>query len=225
MIENFEAIKYTDNEVRNVEWMQKLLNESFVKKAALFMQYICYLIITIMTLSLVLSCMGRLTFSLHTNSGTFEHAIYAEENHAPHDRSITIHTNDDIHVWTNEDDKIDMLTHIGLSVMFGIQTVPIMIAYWLLSCVFANICKKKIFTETNVYYLLGFGLLQFVVAAVVPFIKLLLCALMNFISSNRIAIATGQDSLNALIPSIALIVMAYIIHYGIHLQDEVDHIL
>ena len=30
---------------------------------------------------------------------------------------------------------------------------------------------------------------------------------------------------NMLIPSIAFIVAAYIIHYGVHLQDEVDHTL
>lgn len=31
--------------------------------------------------------------------------------------------------------------------------------------------------------------------------------------------------LNSIVPSIAFIVAAYIIHYGISLQDEVDHTL
>ena len=31
--------------------------------------------------------------------------------------------------------------------------------------------------------------------------------------------------LSALIPGIAFLVAAYIIHYGVHLQDEVDHTL
>ena len=39
------------------------------------------------------------------------------------------------------------------------------------------------------------------------------------------SIATGQGVLNTVISGIAFIVAAYIIHYGVHLQDEVDHTL
>ena len=207
--------------VMNMKLIQRLLNESFAKKSALFMRYVCYIIIVFMALGIILSCMGRLTFSLHSNFGTFEHAIYAEENHQPHSRSFIIHTKDDIHVWTNTDDQIYLFTHIGLSAMFALETIAIMIAYWLLS----YIHKGKIFTETNAHYLLLYGLLQFLVALFVPFIKLLLCTLISLVSSNTITIATGQDMLSSLIPSIAFIVAAYIIHYGIYLQDEVDHTL
>lgn len=209
----------------NMKLIQRLLNKSFAKKAALFMRYVCYIIIAFMALGIILSCMGRLTFSLHSNFGTFEHAIYAEENHQPHPRSFIIHTKDDIHVWINIDDQIDLFTHIGLSAMFALETIPIMIAYWLLSCVFSNVHKGKIFTETNAHYLLLYGLLQFLVALFVPFIKLLLCTLISLVSSNTITIATGQDMLSSLIPSIAFIVAAYIIHYGIYLQDELEHTL
>ena len=31
--------------------------------------------------------------------------------------------------------------------------------------------------------------------------------------------------LTTLVPSIAVLVAAYILHYGVHLQDEVDHTL
>ena len=203
--------------------IQKLLSESFANKAALFMRYICYVIIAFMTLCLILGCMGRLAFILHSDSGIFENAIYAEENHASHSRSFILHMKDEIHVWTNESDKIDIAIYIGLSIMFAIQTVPLIIAYWLLSRVFSNIRKKKIFTEKNAYYLIGFGLLQFIVAVFLPFIKLLLCMLINLISSSKMEIATGHDMFSTVIPSIAFIVAAYIIHYGIHLQDEVDH--
>lgn len=49
--------------------------------------------------------------------------------------------------------------------------------------------------------------------------------LTNLVSDGRMSISTGQRMFNMLIPSIAFIVAAYIIHYGVHLQDEVDHTL
>ena len=169
--------------------------------------------------------MGRQTFFLHTKTGTFERAIYAEENHNSHSRSMTVHTSDDIHVWTNDNDRIDPTIQIGLSFMYAINMVPMIFAYWFLSRVFSNINKGEIFTEQNSSYLLYYGLLQFSVAVFVPFIKLLICWLINLVSNGRVSISTGQTMFNMLIPSIAFIVAAYIIHYGVHLQDEVDHTL
>ena len=99
------------------------------------------------------------------------------------------------------------------------------IAFWFLSRVFSNIRKGQIFTEQNASYLLYYGLLQFLTAVFVPYIKLLLCELTNLVSDGRMSISTGQAMFNMLIPSIAFIVAAYIIHYGVHLQDEVDHTL
>jgi len=51
------------------------------------------------------------------------------------------------------------------------------------------------------------------------------CFLANQIADSRISLYTGTDVLNTLIPSIAFLVAAYIIRYGIYLQDEVDHTL
>lgn len=62
-------------------------------------------------------------------------------------------------------------------------------------------------------------------ALFVPFVKILICYLTNLVSNSQISISTGSDMLNHLIPSIAILAAAYIIHYGIHLQDEMDHTL
>ena len=67
-------------------------------------------------------------------------------------------------------------------------------------------------------------MIQFLSAVFVPFIKLLICWLVNLVSNGRVAIATGRSML-AFIPSIAFIVAAYIIQYGVRLQDEADHTL
>lgn len=208
-----------------MKFIQKLADEQFAKSAARFMEYVCYFMIVITALATVLSFMGRQTFFLHAKTGSSERAIYAEEVHNPHSRSMTVHMNDDIHVWTNDSDQIDLAVHIGLSIMFAVNTVPMIFAFWLLSRVFSNVHKGEIFTEQNASYLLYYGLIQFSMSVFVPFIKLLICWLTNFVSDSRMSISTGQSMLNTLIPSIAFIVAAYIIHYGVHLQDEVDHTL
>ena len=208
-----------------MKFIQKLANERFARPAAQLMKFACYFVICFYVLCTVLSFMGRQTFFLHTKTGTFERAIYAEENHNSHSRSMTVHTSDDIHVWTNDNDRIDPTIQIGLSFMYAINMVPMIFAYWFLSRVFSNINKGEIFTEQNSSYLLYYGLLQFSVAVFVPFIKLLICWLINLVSNGRMSISTGQTTFNMLIPSIAFIVAAYIIHYGVHLQDEVDHTL
>ena len=208
-----------------MKFIQKLANERFARPAAQLVKFACYFVICFYVLCTVLSFMGRQSFFLHTKTGTYERAIYAEENHAAHSRSMTVFTGDDIHIWTNDNDQIDLTIQIGLSLMYAVHIVPMIFAYWFLSRVFSNINKGRIFTEKNSSYLLYYGMLQFSVAVFVPFIKLLICWLTNLISNGRMSISTGQAMFNMLIPSIAFIVAAYIIHYGVHLQDEVDHTL
>ena len=208
-----------------MKFIQELANERFARPAAQLMKFACYFVICFYVLCTVLSFMGRQSFFLHTKTGTYERAIYAEENHAAHSRSMTVFTGDDIHIWTNDNDQIDLTIQIGLSLMYAVHIVPMIFAYWFLSRVFSNINKGEIFTEQNSSYLLYYGILQFSVAVFVPFIKLLICWLTNLVSNGRMSISTGQAMFNMLIPSIAFIVAAYIIHYGVHLQNEVDHTL
>ena len=212
-------------EVIKLKLIEKLANERFARPAAGFMEFFCYLAIALFALCTILSFMGRQTFFLHTHKGTFEHAIYAEENHAPHSRYMTVSMDGDTHVWTNNDDQIDLSILFGLSLMYAVSTVPMIFAFWFLRCVFSNILEGQIFIDQNSRYLLYYGLLQLSVSVFVPFIKLLICWITNQVSDSRIAISTGQSMFNTLIPSIAFIVAAYIIHYGVSLQDEVDHTL
>lgn len=204
---------------------QALANERFARPAAGLIKFACYFAICFYALCTVLSFMGRQTFFLHTKTGNFERAIYAEENHNAHSRSMTVSMGDDIHVWTNSSDQIDLTIQLGLSLMYAVNTIPMVLAFWFLSRVFSNIYRGEIFIEKNASCLLYYGLLQLFVAVVVPFIKLFLCWLTNLVSDGRMSVSTGQRMFNMLIPSIAFIVAAYIIHYGVHLQDEVDHTL
>lgn len=205
--------------------IQKLTDERFARRAARFMEFACYFSIGFFALCTVLSFMGRQEFFLHTSTECYEHAIFAEEDHDPHSRGMTVHMGDEIRVWTGDGDRLDPAVHMGLSLMYAVHTVPLMLAFWCLSRVFSSIHKGGIFTEQNASCLLSYGLLQFFIAVFVPFLKLLICWLTNLVSDNHVTVSTGQAMFSTLIPSIAFIVAAYIIHYGVHLQDEVDHTL
>lgn len=212
-------------EVLIMKFLRKLTNAQFAESAASTMKSVCYLVICFYALTALLCFMGRQSFFLHSKTGTFEHAIYAEDYHNAHSNGMTVFTGDDIHVWTNDNDQIDLAIQIGLSLIYAVHIVPMILAYWFLSRVFSNISQGQIFTESNSSYLLYYGLLQFSAAVFVPFIKLLICKLINLVSNSRMTILTGLSTFNTLIPSIAFIVAAYIIHYGVRLQDEVDHTL
>ena len=97
--------------------IQKFVNEQTAKAASLFMRFVCYLVIVFSLVCLVLSFMGRQTFTLRTRGETYEHAIYAEENHGPHSRGLTVSMGDYIRVQSNIDNEIDFTTHIGLSLI------------------------------------------------------------------------------------------------------------
>ena len=205
---------------------RKLINESFAKSAAHFMKYMCYAAILFFLACTVLSIIGRQEFILHTSTRTYSSAIYAEENHDPQSRIFTTKINDDIRVYVDENgDKIGLATRIGLSAIYIVHFVPLAIGLWLLSRVFYNVSSGRIFTEQNSVYLLYYGLIQIAIATLVPLLKQFVCFLANQFAGSEISISTGQGSLNYLIPNIAFFVVAYILHYGVHLQDEADHTL
>lgn len=203
--------------------IERFANGRFAQPAALVMKVVCYFIIGFYILCTILSLMGRQTFFLHTKTGAFEQAIYAEESHDAHPSGVTVRTGDDIHVWTNENDQIDLTIQIGLSLLYAVQTVPMIFAYWFLSRVFSNTHKGRIFTRQNASYLLYFGLIQFSAAVFVPLLKLGICWLVNLVSDSRMSLSTGQDMLNMLIPGAAFMAAAYIIHEGVRLLNEADH--
>ena len=202
----------------------RLLNEPFAKSVALFLTAICYVVMAFFAAGLVLSLMGRQTFALHTGTRTYPSAIYSEENRNWTSRGPAVGMRDKVTVIAT-DGEVDLITQIGLSTMYATTAIPFIISFWLLSRVLRNISKGHIFTARNASYLLYYGLIHIAVAALAPFLKLFIVYLANQFTNNIISISVGQNLLNDLIPSIAFIVAAYIIHYGVHLQDEVDHTL
>ena len=205
--------------------IRNFANESLAKSAARFMKYICYVVILFFIAGLGLSVVGRQTFILHTSTGTYDNAIYSETNHDWTSRGPTVSMNDEVRVIAYDGNKIDVITQIGLSAMYAVNVIPLVFGFWFLSRVFNNIHKGRIFIEQNASYLLYYGLIQIAVAVLVPFIKLFISYFANKFTGSVLSISTGQNSVIGLASNIAFIVAAYIIHYGVHLQDEVDHTL
>ena len=217
-------MRYNICEVRTVKRLDRLLNEANAKRAAAVLRAGCYLAMAFQVVALVLACLGRQTFVLNTGSDYYENAIYAEADHEWSSHGFTVSTADGFYVSANNEGEVDLTTHIGLTLMFAAQVLPAIAGFWLLSRVFANISQGTIFAESNARCLLGYGLLQLFIGFCLPFVKLLICALSNFVSASRIALSAGLG-VDKLFPGIAFLVAAYIIHYGIALQDEVDHTL
>lgn len=206
--------------------IHKLLNQKIAQSTAKFMKIVCFIIIGLFVMLLALSFMGRLQYHLSFGNETYPHAIYAEENHDFTSRSLTVNSGDNLRIRTQSvDGKIELISYIALVVMYASNIIPLMFAYWFLSKVFANVANGEIFVEKNAHYLLYYGIIQAIVAVVGPFIKLLIVQITNMLVTDRISLSTGTNMINELIPSIAFLVAAYIINYGVHLQDEVDHTL
>lgn len=212
-------------EVIPMKTIYTLLNERYARAAAGFLQCACYFVTAFCALCLVLSALGRQTFVLHTGAAVYDAAIYAEEDHDPRSRSLTVSMKDEVHVEANGAGQVDPGTQAALTLMFAAQSAPLIAAYWFLGRLFANVHRGRIFTGANAACLLYYGLLQCFVAVAVPFLKVLICGIANQFTASQISISTGSGMLNTLVPGIAVLVAAYIVHYGISLQDEVDHTL
>lgn len=203
--------------------IHNLLNLKTAKNLSGIMKNICYLIMFLLTAILILSFMGRLEYSLTTTGENYPNAIYAEENHDFDTRALTISSQDDVYISTqSEDGKIEPVTYISLVLMYSLAIIPTIFAYFFLSKIFGNIEKGEIFVKENAHYLLYFAIIRIAVAVVLPFIKLLIVQITNIFVTDIISISVGSNMLNDLIPNIAFLVAAYIINYGVNLQEEVD---
>ncbi len=205
---------------------QKFLTKKAAQNISKFMNSVCYVIIALLLTILALSFMGRLEYNLSYNGENFPNAIYAEEDHNFSSRSLTVSSTDSLRIRTqSEDGKIQLISLITITLLYTLQIIPTIFAFWFLSKVFKNVSNGEIFIDKNAQYLLYYAIIQIIVAVVLPFIKILIVQIANLFVTDVIMLSTGQNMLNQVIPSFAFLVAAYIIHYGVHLQNEADHTL
>lgn len=191
------------------------------------MHFVCWFIMLIMVSSLVMSIMGRLSFTLSAGRSETTQTTYSvigsDPSESPSGLSVSI-PGDSIYVHS-ADSTLDPLIHVGLSLIYAVWMVPLLLSIWFLSRVFANVSAGNIFVEKNAVYLFYYGLLQFFEALPVPLLRLLICRIISRLSTDSISLGTGSSMLSFLISGITFLIAAFIIYHGIHLQDEVDHTL
>lgn len=209
-------------DVTGMKKTKLFLNEKHTKTAAKFLNIFCYLAMAVFVMCLVLAFMGRQSFALHTSTGDYERATYAESTQdVPSygtSTGLTVGSTDHIRVMADEHDRIGLATHIALSLMYAVTVLPAMLGFWFLSRVFSNVSNGEFFIEQNARLILYYGLIRIFSAFLVPPIKMLIC-----IFNTRISLSVNNNLPDYIFQGIAFLVAAYIIHYGINLQDEVDH--
>lgn len=194
-----------------------------VRPVAQLMRLACYGGMLLCVLNLLLCLMGRQTFTLHTGDQVYENACFAEETYGSGVLGFTAQMEDEVHIRTGSDGEIDPAIPVGLGLVYLAGTVPMLFAYWALSRVFSNVAAGQIFIEQNAACLFRFGVIECAVALLLPWLKLLLCWGISLIADGELTMSTGAGWQNALFPGAAVLVAAYILHYGVQLQDEVDH--
>ncbi len=203
-----------------------MLTQHRVNKMVGFLNFACYVMVALCIGAIVLSILGRQTFTLHDSTGMHELAMLADTEYGARDkRGINITTDPvgTLHVYAN--DEIDTAARIGISALVIVSVLPMFFAFWHLTKVLSNIKRGAIFIEENARRILYFGLLQLFSAVGVPILQVLICAVSTAISANELYVSTGQNMIAGIFTSMAFLVAAYIIRYGVHLQDEADHTL
>lgn len=208
-----------------MKMISQTTREHFVKGGCRLVQIACYIALAFYVFGLVLSIMGRQTFTFHASTGTYDRVIYAQENYEDDVEGMFISTQDGIHITPNREGEIDLTTQIGLSLLYAVQMVPAAVAIWFLSRVCANVYQGEIFIGRNARYLSFYGAIQIFIALAVPFLKLILCFAVNRMADSQISISTGQNAMQTLVTGVGFLLAGYIIGYGVGLQDEVDHTL
>ena len=202
---------------------QGLLNEQSARNMAGLVKWVCYFVVAFTVLGMALSFLGRQTFILHTNTGTYEHASFSAASNGWMHQGMMTSSRGVVQIHAYADGEINFITRAALSVAYVAFIIPLMLSFWFLGRLFKNINKGQIFVHQNAYFLLYFGLLQIMIALIIPFIQLAIFGLANMFTVSRITYLYNANLFsNALLP-IVCIVAAYIIHYGVSLQDEVNH--
>ena len=93
---------------------QSVLEGAFISSGARALRVLCVLSMIFCVLCMALSVMGRQTFDLVTESGSYEDAIYAEKDHEPAMRGLTVSMSDQVHVRAGDPQHIQWTIQVGL---------------------------------------------------------------------------------------------------------------
>ncbi len=118
---------------------------------------------------------------------------------------------------------IAAITWIGISLMGMLRFLPYAFCYFMFILFFRNIAKKKIFITQNEDILLYCGVVLLLASMLVPVINgYAIPALINALTDNVIGVGVNLLSDPRPTQGIVLLVAAYVLRYGINMQNEAD---
>ena len=194
---------------------KSISNAALARGLANLLGWLACLLILLLAIGLILSFIGKQSFTLQTSAGTYHNATFSdiEFNWLPEGFSVHLGDNTRVHA-CQFSDEVDFITHIGIFARTVVLVVPFMVSLWLLRRVLNNIHKRSIFTNKNADYLLYCGLMRILVFVFVPFIQIFISYVANLFTDSQI-ILSAQPSLATLFMGLIFIVCAHVIRQGI----------
>lgn len=207
--------------------LRRLITAQRATKLARTLQRICVLMVGFAVIIFLLVLFGRMQLTLITPQGQFADALLAEKNHVSDSRfGFTNLTNLQINLNAfATSGEVQILTYVGIVIMGFMVVIPGAYGFYLMAIFFGNIAKGNVFTTPNASLLLQGGIVLVVCSIVTPILNAYIVPpIINKLTSNVISTAVQID-FTQLFAGAILLIMAYVFHYGIYLQDEADHTL
>lgn len=196
-------------------------------KLAQLLQGLCYFLVGLAVLSVILILFGRMEVDMTLPEGHYSNALLLEKDHSVESRVFLIDLSFlDIHVDTRPaDGKTELVTIVGIIIMSLATLAPHGYSFYLIARFFGNVANGNVFVPVNATLLLRCGTVFVAAALIAPILNgFAMPAIINLVTDNHVSTNASIDFIS-LIGGVAALVMAYVFHYGIYLQNEADHTL
>lgn len=202
--------------------LSTLLEKRYAHGFAKALQVLCYLLLVFMLVSAVLMLLGRMQVDLVTPQGRYENAILLEKDHATTTRLMTMRLSEaKLHL--EIETGVGFITWLGVALIGLLRILPLAWCFLLFARFFRNIQEDRVFVPENANLLLRSGIIWLYGVLIWPLLAaFLIPAVVNALSANTLSVSATLN-VSGLFVGTILLVSAYIMRYGISLQDEVDH--
>ena len=207
--------------------MEFMRNEKNAHKIAVILQKVCVLYIFLAVFSIVLVLLGRMEIPfMQTPDGNYNNAILFESDHNERIRAFSVRLSSmGMRLYMVESGgKVGFITWLVISMIGIVNVLPMGVCIYMMAKFFKNISESKVFVTGNANILLKGGAVLAVSFVAEPLLIALLPEIVNSFTANELFL-TAEMNFMYLFGGAVLIVMAYVFHYGIYLQEEVDYTL
>lgn len=204
--------------------MRFMVSAKNAHRIAVILQSICWLMAFFAMAVVVLVLLGRVEITLSTPTGRYEGALLLENDHNVTSRFLFTKISDQ-RVFLQTDGTVGFITWLTISLVGIVRVFPLGFCFFLLTGFFKNISEGKVFEKNNANILMNSGFVLIVASLVTPILNVFVFpALNNHLTANRLSLSVSGNFTELFFGAV-LLVMAYVFHYGIYLQDEADHTL